>query len=403
MQDRQELIKSRIKNIKDPIQKALLRDILYDVINEMFLHTEEKFEEFHQKIDSELQDDYSKYYIYMAVCKREDVDETSGFLFEVNYPEEEDIVGTIFLECDYITIANCLKQTFKAIVTTDKDTYDIEVVLKYSQKYLSRIEWLYKQFQTNKKLWRTINSSFVYKFLDIIDIEHKVPKDEKIVRCQIDISELNSFIRTDMVLLWNVQLSNVVTEGKIITVPGINSILYEHKIKAQLDMYAYMLEDEEVIHAGHVYTENQLIARAEEKLYEFNLVRIASIDLDKDSTKIFMPLQTNKRIMSYIDRLADSLPLPVLTKGEIERIFNQYTAYENLRIKDISIVNECSVDYLDLNPFIKLNEFLQDKKILLITFESNATEDIFLYEKMYFLVTELQLYFQEYKCIGEMA
>ena len=406
MHDRLELIQSRIKNIKDPIQKALLRDVLYDVVNEMFQHTEEKFEAFQRKIDGELQDNYENYYVYMALCKNEDIDETSRFLFEM--PPlvglaDEDILGTIFLERDYRTVASCLNRTFRAVVTTDKDVYDIEVELKYSRGYLSRVEWLYEQFQANKKQWQTINCSFVYKFLDMVDVENKIPKTEKIVRCEIDMLDLNPFIRADISLLWNIQITNVISEGKVITVPGINSILHEHRLKAQLELYAYMVEDEDMIHDVHIYTENEFIVRAKEKVYEFTLLRFANIEFDKDSTKLFMPLQTNRRIMKYTDKLANQQHIPILTRGEIERLFNQYTAYENLELKNISIRDEYADSYLDLNHFIKSGQFLLDRKILLLTFESKSKEDILLHEKMHFLVSGLQLYFKEYQCIGEIV
>jgi|GEM_PF-3536659 len=403
MQDRLELIKSRIKNIKDPIQKALLRDILYDVVSEMFQHTEDKFGEFQQRIDAELQDDFENYYVYMGLCKREDIDETSRFMFEVDSPEDEGILGTIFLERDYLTIVSCLNRTFKAIVTTDKNTYDIGVELRYSKNYLSKIEWLYEQFQANKKQWKTINCSFIYKFLDIIDVKDEIPKTEKIVRCEIDMLDLNPFMHSDIVLLWNIQISNVISEGKVITVPGINSILHEHKIKAQLDLYAYMVKDEDMVHDVHVYMENEFIVRAKEKVYEFTLLRFANLELDKDSTKFFMPLQTNKRVMKYTDRIANQQHIPILTRGEIERIFNQYTAYENLELKDISIKGEHDDSGLNLNPFMKSGQFLIDRKVLLLTFQSSTKEDILLHEKMYFLVSGLQMYFQEYQCIGEIV
>ena len=59
-----------------------------------------------------------------------------------------------------------------------------------------------------------------------------------------------------------------------------------------------------------------------------------------------------------------------------------------------------SVPVLDMNSFIKSHSLLKPKrKISLILHPKNST-DIFRYEKMFFLLAELQLYTDEFEWTG---
>ena len=55
---------------------------------------------------------------------------------------------------------------------------------------------------------------------------------------------------------------------------------------------------------------------------------------------------------------------------------------------------------LDLNPFIKENSLLQRKRKITIILHPKDETDIFRYEKMFFLLAELQLCTKEYQWTG---
>ena len=63
MEHRKELLKSRISQIQDPVQKRLLQDVLVDVFGELLDYSEETFWNLEQKIDRERSDPDFHYYI----------------------------------------------------------------------------------------------------------------------------------------------------------------------------------------------------------------------------------------------------------------------------------------------------------------------------------------------------
>jgi hypothetical protein len=57
---------------------------------------------------------------------------------------------------------------------------------------------------------------------------------------------------------------------------------------------------------------------------------------------------------------------------------------------------------LDFNPFIFANTFMPERRTILFTFKTEM-EDIWKWEAMYYILSELQLYFYEYRCAGELV
>lgn len=57
-----------------------------------------------------------------------------------------------------------------------------------------------------------------------------------------------------------------------------------------------------------------------------------------------------------------------------------------------------------MNPFISDNVRVEhDKKIMHLGFRKRGTDSFILEDMMSFLVSEIQMYFPEYKCEGEWA
>ena len=57
-------------------------------------------------------------------------------------------------------------------------------------------------------------------------------------------------------------------------------------------------------------------------------------------------------------------------------------------------------DVLDVNPFIRSHSFMKKKRKLTIVLHPKDGTDIFRYEKMFFLLAELQLCTEEYQWTG---
>ena len=401
MKHRKELLKSRIAEIQDPIQKRLLQDVLVDVFGELLAYSEESFSELEHKIDRERCDPDSHYYIHTGVCKKDGLDSASRSLFEVPREEQRSPghLGTLFLACDYVQIHRCLAGTYRAQVETDLGEYQTTVSLAYCQAYRETFDWLYQQFTANQRLWHTINCPFLYKLLDIIDREGVVPQDAVVLRVGIDLKELSEFVIDDMVLVWN--LSEEVCRPRVdVTVAG-NVSYYTHQIPLEDTRAGYLAVPEGEDLFSVIFLDNGLLIRTEKEAHhQLKLLKIEPMYPEKDHTDLQFPLQTNQRKLRHTDRQALGQPRYLWTKGEVERILSSYEVFRDFELVDICPDMQGEVEMVDLNPFIRVHSFLKQKRKISVIFHAKDSSDIFRYEKMFFLLAELQLCTEEYEWTG---
>ncbi|MDE7312401.1 MAG: hypothetical protein K2N87_12410 [Eubacterium sp.] len=405
MEYKRELLQSRIAEIKDPIQKRLLQDVLIDVFSELLDYSEQCFLDLEHKIDQEYCDPDSHYYLYTGICKKDGIDSASRSLFEVPMQKERDemekgYLGTMFLACDYPSVLQCMSKAYPVHVQTDKGEYETTAALFYCKGYLKTFRRLYEQFGANQRQWHTIHCPYLYKFLDIVDQEGKVPYDAVIQKVSIELGEFSGFVMDDMVLVWNV--SEIVCKPKVdVAAAGIASY-YIHQIPLDdLDAgYLAAPEGEEQFSVVFSDSKRQLLVRTEKEAHpELKLLKIEPICLEKDHTALLYPLQSNQRILRHADRQALKQPRFLWTKGEVVRMLSSYEVFRDFELLDIRPDMQGN-RAIDMNPFIHVHSFLKQKrKIALILHAKDAT-DIFRYEKMFFLLAELQLCTQEYEWTG---
>lgn len=98
--------------------------------------------------------------------------------------------------------------------------------------------------------------------------------------------------------------------------------------------------------------------------------------------------------------------MTVRAKGEIVRIINSFEASKYLELKHIEIserANGMKQTY-GMNPFISDNVRVEsDKKIMRLRFRPREGNSFILNDLMSFLVSEVQMYFPEYKCEGALS
>ena len=140
----------------------------------------------------------------------------------------------------------------------------------------------------------------------------------------------------------------------------------------------------------------------------WNLVKVENIANAKQK-KYSYELLSNARNLGFVGRYASIKSMVIRTQGEMARILQSYELSKELIFQKV----EVKKSYDKLVKTIDFNEFIDDnirvdayKKVLLITFIAAATvnkEDFLLYDKMSFLVSEIQFLFPEYKCVGELV
>ncbi len=399
MEHVKELLQSRIEKINDPVQRILLQDVLVDVFMELLHYSDKQFENLEKRLDAEIQGSSGLYNIYTGICKRKNIDNTSRCLFEMDAREEygKGYLGKLFIACDYPSIRNYMEHTYNAKVYTGQGDYKTTVSLNYCREYIKTIENLYRQFNKNQKQWHTINCPFIYKLLAVFDIKGVVPEHADIQR--VEIEGLENPVINDVAVVWNIkkEIHKTLAEAA----PAGSEEVYIHKIGLEDTNAGYLAipEGEDIFQT--IFSWDSLYVRTRKEAHQnIGLLKIASIDRDKDLTGLLYPLQTNKRKLRHADRQALASPRFICTKGEIERIISSYEVSDEFDLIDICMDLKETVPVLDMNSFIKSHSLLKPKRKISLILHPKDSTDIFMYEKMFFLLAELQLYTDEFEWTG---
>ena len=401
MEDVKELLQSRIEGISDPVQKVLLQDVLVDMFGELLRYSSEQFSQLEKRLDEEICDSSRLYYIDTGVCKRNSLDYTSRYLFEMKAGKnrEKGYLGKLFLACDYPVICQCMQKPYQALVETDHGEFKTTVSLTYCKDYLETLEQFYRTFLANQRPWHTINCPFLYKFLAIVDREGIVPQDAMVEKVEIMFGELSHSVINDAVLVWNVQ--EEMHKPSVEIAAAEREAVNIHRISLPDEEAGYLAMPEGEDYFCTVFSEGELFVRTEKEVHKnMKLFKIARMDSKKDYTALLYPLQTNRRNMRHIDRQAQLSPRYLWTKGEIERRLSSYEVFQEFELLDICMDLTDKLDVLSMNPFIRSHSLMKKKRRLTIVLHAKDNTDIFRYEKMFFLLAELQLCTEEYQWAG---
>jgi hypothetical protein len=397
------LLNDRIGKLKEWEQTESINEILYSTLSSLHTYANDRFNELTREIRDEFALNSNPPVIKVAVCLADGVDKQI-FLRPVaidppaNSPK---YLTTVFAGCDYQTIQKLLKQTYTAKINGEAESFQTQVELKYSLKYLHKLESLYYAYNGNELPWVTVNGQYFYKFLDVYckrDVAHL-----KIKEFDIDFAEFNKYISYDKELLWNVG-SMIVPVAECETRPAYNAIQYEHMLKnIPLDEDQYLVGS-----LGEKFNSfrrgKEIFVRTYKKQYEqIELLRIISGDDTKNP--IYLPVKSNKREPGLINSLAKGRFMP--TWGEAERIIYSLGEASKIRLVDIKPLpcpdeNLSRYIGLDYNYFREEHMVVKDRRPLLFTFDIN-TDEIWAYETMFYVLSELQLYFYDFRCVGSLV
>lgn len=398
------LLNDRIGRLKEWTNTESLNEILFKTLSSLNDYTNESFAKLTQEIREESALNEKPPVIKTAVNAGDDADKQL-FLYPVSTAppiNNSGYITTVFAECDYGTIQELINHTFTAEIRGKTGTCRSHVNLRYSQKYLQKLEYLYYTFSANELPWSTVNGTYFYKFLDVIckkDLEHEIGEIESF---DINFSQFEGFISYDKTLLWNVkQISApvVTCEAR----PAYDAIQYEHELKdLQFDQNQYL-----VCPTGERFSSFRQGQRMYVRTYTSQLTQVELLRIgfsDEANSQFYLPVKSNKKKEGFINSLARGSYIP--TRSEAERIVNAISELAQLLLLDVKIIpytdeNVKRYTGLNYNSFIERKAFLSNKSLLLFSFKTSENK-LWAHELMYFALSELQLYFYEYCCVGEL-
>ena len=421
-----DLILDKLSKMEDLEQRKMLKDIMTGLFNNLIEYQENSNKVLKERIFSEVEDAEKKYDIYITVSNKSDVDPVSEFLYpffsedvlekkiimkeivESVLKKENMKLFTVFMKCDYATSTKINEnRRYNGTIITDWGRYPITVRLKRNQVYMSEVSRLYDIFQKNEILWRTINNPYTNKFFDVFldECEGSIDENEEIKEIVFDLEEYDQYKMIDIVPLWNIKKMNLKSDG--FPMPALDRVNFEHviSIKKMGNENGYLVDENEHIFRYIRRTEEDLtIISPEEKAGTWDIIKVSQ---QKDETvkNTKFEIACNSRKTSFINKYAGKQACLVRTKGEITRIINAFEFSKYFELQDIE-VNASAIEQrltYDMNFFISDDIRIgNDKKNMILKFRQNSAKTFISQDILSFLVSEIQLYFPEYECVGEL-
>lgn len=419
-----ELMIERLRKIENLEQRQLLKDIVSGVFVNLIDYQDEMNKKLEERVFNEMDDFENMHDIYVTLSSRENIDPIHECLFPILRSDLEDqpihmdklleplkdnqpsVLFTLFLECDAMQIQQLLaeQRQFTGKILTSEGQVHVKVMLQKNVTYLQEVEKLYSIFQMNGVPWKTINHPYIHKFFDVLLVECPPLREEtEILEFVIDLEEYEDKKRLNMVPLWNIERIELKNIG--FPIPALDKVNYEHvlSIRKTGAQHGYLIDgcedDIRYIKRG----ENELtIVSPHDKSGVWQLLKIAKREEEKIG-RLEYELVSNRRKNHFTHKFANKYTPAVKTKGEIIRLINSFEVAEKVELVTIDVLetfNGESVSY-SVNPFFieELGEH-SNKNVMLLTFKAKEHINFMLNDILSFLVSEVQRYFIEYKCVG---
>lgn len=420
-----ERIKKNLNKIQDLEDKKLLKETMNYVFNGIIDYTDAVYEAIHKRVFDEINLDETRRAIYTTICKKENYDQVDDFMFpmfqedlKAKFEQTDDIIkklatdevivlGHTYFACDYVTIQEIEKEVkeFQGKLITNKNSYAITIKIQQSKKYINKIENLYYNYMKNNLEWTSLNAPYLYKFFDFIVQEMEpLEQGEEIEQFKISLGEWDEFRVDHVIPLWNLEESTLISANFPIAtgdslryqhrlhIPDMETI-YDNIIRFEDNYNGYVIRDQKSI--SIIVPEENISCWPTYKFHEPN----PQIEYDYE-----YPVVSNKYKENFLVGYTRGQNKVIRTKAELYRQLDAFELSDLFEIKEIEIVDQYEGQeetYL-VNHFIEEDIRPEDgRKIMIISYiaheETYIARDI-----MSFIISELQQYFPEYKCLGKM-
>lgn len=273
---------------------------------------------------------------------------------------------------------------------------------------MEKVKEIYEVFGLNGMKWKTLNVPYFNKIFklkikdydrEILEVLKKVDKNIEIV---IEKNELERYWMEDYILVWNILRMSMMGNGEI--QPTKDRIHYEHTLFFNDIRNIYLCPDKDI----YIYYIQRIgtgfrIVTDENREMKWEFIKISDVDEKVCEKKLGLPVFSNRMNLSFINKIKMENDIRLRNLGEIKRIVNSFTDVTS-RIELINVeVTDHEKKYvatIDLNPFM-IDEFkLKGENSNIYLYFRELKRDVYIKEIMDFIISELQIYFPEYRCRG---
>ncbi|OPH46690.1 normocyte-binding protein [Paenibacillus ferrarius] len=423
-----DIILDRLSRMDDLEQRKLLKNIMTGVFLNLVDYQEEVNRKLEERVFKEVEASEEGQDIYVTICPREEIDPIHEFLYPMvegdhekpvfdmkhvlaqKSSEGEALLMTAFFQCEYRKIQELLRgsRVFRGELVTSRGKHAIQVRLQQNLTYMGELEKLYHVFQKNNIPWKTMNHPYANKFFDLVwtGDSGTIGADEDLLEIRVHLEEFDAFKKLDMVPLWNIERLALKNVG--FPIPATDRVNFEHVLSLRKTgaEHGYLVDgDAELIRYIKRMPEELTVVSPQEKSGIWQVFKITRPIATKIG-RLPYGLVSNKRKDSFTGGFARKQALTVRATGEINRIVNSFEACELLDLEQVDILDKADGKQAtyEMNSFISDHVRVEsDKKIMRLRFRNRGSDSFIIDDLMSFLVSEVQIYFPEYKCEGEWA
>ncbi len=402
--DYENYIQKHLKDIDDLGERRFAKELLIESLGRVLKWTEGKYDALEQRIQNELDVPWKYFNVFMTIIDKENYDPINSFWFPVC---QEDVVKNGKQTCETIYLAAdeavCKAFMEQRTLTGIKEETGQSVCFRIerSRKYQESMEKLYALFTSNHVPWQTVHMGHMERFFDLIPMDDLSDKLEGMFRY----GEWDSYIQRGKMLLWNIQKMTVRT-GEY-RIPCIDEVFYEHIVylpEERAEEDGYLAEAGDDILSIRYEKNKILLKTSKETLEDVFIYRLHQKEPER-FIGYHYPILSNRKKDNLSARYSQQTGNFIQTPLELYRKIEEMAGGYRLRILGYEIVDRAEEHYLsgDMNSFTGVRIFSHDnRKILLIRIgkEEGNQEDYLLEAQIRYILSQLQMEFLEYRCMG---
>lgn len=399
--DMDTYVKQRIAEISDADERGFAKEVLLKGLLPAFQLMNERYRELENRVMREVEVKSSRFVVMTTLIRRKDYDPTNSTWFPVcedDVGENETVHQRIFFGGNEME-----KRMFEAkgcLNATDTSGNIHRVGIRRAEDYRKAVEALYNIFVYNRIPWSTVNTGDLDRFYEIYPLDDT----ESMAGWSVSYEEWEDRVCTDYIALWNIE--KFYFSCMKFMVPCLDGKYYEHELN--LEDYdadsGYMVENNEDILSVRYENRKIIMTSAKENFEKWCAYRFGS-RIDIDSYGYNHKILGNRRKEQFADYLATRYGQGIHSRTEIFRIVESLDVGEYIKLADCSIQEqEKEGSFLaDMNWFIREEIFpLDTRRILELQFirQNNGGDDYYAEDMLRYVVSQIQLLLDEYKCVG---
>ena len=431
--DMKHYISQRLNDMKSLHEKEMLRDIMEDIFIPLYNHTEAQYDQLETRVKNEMPLIAESFVIWNTVMPRENAQgnpymfpmldedlkmpeiEMSGLLDRLRH-EGEIRLDSVFIQADYLVCRELEgnKEIFKGALKVQGDNFQIGIRLKPSKRYVQCIENLYKLFVSNSIPWQTVNSPYVFKMFDVVMVridanEQNLSQYKKsntfATGYTIDCGKYEQCMHKTVIPVWNI--TRQILKSEDFPLAALDKVNYEYvfDLTEQGTEHGYLADYRNADIVAVRREESTLIVTSSSKTgVKWVIYKVAK--RKEYATDIFKyDLMNNAQSDSFTARMMAYYGTIIKSNAELHRLLASYDVSEYITLDSIQVVSGMiDGETYEVNRFIK--DEIRDQtvsKSLLMKFKPIKRNSYILRDVMSFLVSQTQIIYPEFNCVGVLV